>query len=33
VVTVTESRIKKAEDTLKKSGAESTKRGWEWQVI
>ena len=29
VVTVSESRIKKAEDTLKKSGAESTKRGWE----
>ena len=29
VVTVNESRIKKAEDTLKKSGAESTKRGWE----
>jgi hypothetical protein len=28
-VTVSESRIKKAEDTLKKFGAESTKRGWE----
>ena len=29
VVTVSESRIKKAENTLKKFGAESTKRGWE----
>ena len=29
VVTVSETRIKKAEDTLKKFGAESTKRGWE----
>ena len=29
VVTVPKDRISKAEDILKKSGAESTKRGWE----
>ena len=31
VVTVPKDRISKAEDILKKSGAESTKRGWEEQ--
>jgi len=29
VVTVPKERISKAEDILQKSGAESTKRGWE----